>query len=172
MSGFVRTQDEGLSASSWGFIVFTLFAAFMLNLIPWGRVYGVPDFLAVTLLFWSIHQHHRVGIGIAFCLGLLMDVNNATFLGETALAYTLMTYFAITLHRRILWFSWSRQVWYILMLLCIPNITGMVVQLFTGGETAGWLWILDCVVGAAVWPLAYWLLSWPQRRETGADDQI
>lgn len=172
MNGYARTQENNRSPFGWGFITFTLFAAFMLNLIPWGQVYGVPDFLAITLLFWSIHQHRRVGIGIAFCLGLLMDVNNATFLGETALAYTLMIYFAITLHRRILWFSWSRQVWYILLLLCIPYITGMVIQLFAGSEMTGWFWILDCVIGAAIWPLAYWLLSWPQRLEAKADDQI
>lgn len=172
MNGFAQTQEDILSPSGWGFIIFTLFAAFMLNLIPWGQVYGVPDFLAVTLLFWSIHQHRRVGIGTAFCLGLLMDVNNATFLGETALAYTLMTYFAITLHRRILWFSWRRQVWYIFLLLCIPSVAGVVIQLFTGGESTGWFWILDCIIGALIWPLAYWLLSWPQRRAAKMGNQI
>ncbi|MBR5999830.1 MAG: rod shape-determining protein MreD, partial [Oxalobacter sp.] len=91
----------------------------MLNLIPWGQFYGVPDFLAITLLYWSVYQRQRVGIAIAFVFGLLMDVNNATILGETALAYTLMTYFAITLHRRILWFSWSRHLGYIFLLLSI-----------------------------------------------------
>lgn len=172
MNGYARKQENNRSPFGWGFIAFTLFVAFMLNLIPWGQVYGVPDFLAITLLFWSIHQYRRVGIGIAFCLGLLMDVNNATFLGETALAYTLMIYFAITLHRRILWFSWGRQVWYILLLLCIPYISSMVIQLFAGREMTGWFWILDCVIGAAFWPLVYWLLSWPQRLEAKADDQI
>ncbi len=171
MNGLIQTQEE-ISPSRWGFVIFTLFVAFMLNLIPWGQVYGIPDFLAITILFWSIRQHRQFGIGITFCLGLLMDVNNATFLGETALAYTLMAYFAITLHRRILWFSWSRQVWYILLLLCIPYVIGIVIQFFAGGETAGWFWILDCIVGACVWPLAYWLLSWPQRHAKEADDQI
>ena len=90
---FSKAQEEIFSPAGWGFIVSSLFVAFMLNIMPWGQLYGVPDFLAITLLFWSIHQHRRVGIGIAFCFGLLMDVNNATFLGETALAYTLMTYF-------------------------------------------------------------------------------
>ena len=172
MNGFGKAQEEIFSPTGWGFIVFSLFVAFMLNIMPWGQLYGVPDFLAITLLFWSIHQHRRVGIGIAFCFGLLMDVNNATFLGETALAYTLMTYFAITLHRRILWFSWGRQVWYILMLLSIPHIVGMVIHFFAGREAVGWLWMLDCAVGALIWPLAYWLLAWPQRRAEKAGNQI
>lgn len=172
MSGFSKAQEEILSPTGWGFIIFSLFIAFMLNLIPWGKASGIPDFLAITLLFWNIHQHRRVGIGFAFCLGLLMDVNNATLLGETALAYTLMTYFAITLHKRILWFSWSWQVWYILLLLFISHGVGTAIQFLAGSETAGWFWMLDCVIGACIWPLAYWLLAWPQRRAEKADNQI
>ena len=133
MSSLSPTHEDNLSVS-WWFIGATLFAAFMLNLIPWGQFYGVPDFLAITLLYWSVYQRQRVGIAIAFVFGLLMDVNNATILGETAFAYTLMTYFAITLHRRILWFSWSRHLGYIFLLLSIEYIVVMVVQLLCGSE--------------------------------------
>jgi len=38
------------------FIAFTLVAAFLLNLPPWGRIDWVPDFLALVLVFWNIHQ--------------------------------------------------------------------------------------------------------------------
>jgi hypothetical protein len=82
------------------FISFSLAAAFLLNLMPWGRLLGVPDFVALVLLFWNVHQPRKVGMGIAFSLGLLMDVHNASLLGEHALAYTLLSYGAITIHRR------------------------------------------------------------------------
>src|SRR5260364_373261 len=65
---------------------------------------GAPDFVALVLLFWDIHQPRKVGIGIAFALGLLMDVHDASLLGEHALAYTLLSYGAIMIHRRVLWF--------------------------------------------------------------------
>jgi rod shape-determining protein MreD len=171
VSSLSPTHEDSLSVS-WWFIGATLFAAFMLNLIPWGQFYGVPDFLAITLLYWSIYQRQRVGIAIAFVFGLLMDVNNATILGETALAYTLMTYFAITLHRRILWFSWSRHLGYIFLLLSIEYIVVMVVRLLCGSEWAGWYWIIDCAVGTLIWPIAQWLLSWPSRRADGKENQL
>ena len=47
------------------FITFSLLAAFVLDLLPWGRAPGVPDFLALTLVFWNIRQPRLVGIGIA-----------------------------------------------------------------------------------------------------------
>lgn len=71
------------------FIWLSLFLALSLNMLPWGRVAGVPDFLAVALVFWNVHQPRRVGVGAAFVLGLLMDVHQGALLGQHALAYTL-----------------------------------------------------------------------------------
>jgi len=48
------------------FIAFSLVAAFFVNLFPWGTWSWVPDFVALTLVFWSIYQPRKVGIGIAF----------------------------------------------------------------------------------------------------------
>jgi rod shape-determining protein MreD len=75
-----------------GFIAASLLIAFILNLLPWGRLFAVPDFVALTLVFWNIHQPRRVGMGAAFLMGILMDVHTATRLGECALAYTILSY--------------------------------------------------------------------------------
>src|SRR6202795_2123208 len=99
------------------FIAFSLGVAFLLNLIPWGRTIGVPDFVAVTLLFWNIHQPRKVGMGIAFLLGMLMDVHDASLFGEHALAYTLLSYGAIMIHRRVLWMSLPVQTFVVAPLL-------------------------------------------------------
>ena len=53
-----------------------------------GRTPWMPDLLALVLVFWSVHQPLRVGIGAAFVFGLLMDVHQAALLGQHALAYT------------------------------------------------------------------------------------
>jgi len=100
-----------------GFIWFTLFIALAANLLPWGRTPFVPDFLALALVFWNVQQPRRVGIGAAFVFGLLMDVHDAALFGEHALAYTLLSYGAISLHRRILWFPFGGQAVHIVPLL-------------------------------------------------------
>ena len=78
-------------------IAATILGAFVLNILPWGRMYGVPDFLAIVLVFWNIHQPRKVGIGIAFLVGLLMDVHASALLGERALAYSLLSYGAMSM---------------------------------------------------------------------------
>jgi len=150
------------------FILLSLAGAFLLNLQPLGWA-GVPDFVALVLVFWSIHQPRKVGIGVAFLMGLLMDVHDAALLGQNALAYTLLSYFAITIHRRVLWFPPLSQIWYILPLLLMTQLVQMVVQLLVSGKLSGWIFFLESLVSAALWPLVTWLLLAPQRRAVDRD---
>jgi len=75
------------------FIWFSLFVALFLHmLIGLGNYFWTPDLLAMTLVFWSVHQPRRVGMGTAFVFGLMMDVHESTLLGQNALAYTLLCF--------------------------------------------------------------------------------
>ncbi len=152
------------------FITLTVLAAFLLNLLPWGGLPGVPDFLALVLIFWSIHQPRKVGIGIAFFMGLLMDVHNASLLGQHALAYTLLSYFAIMIHRRVLWFSLLTQALHVLPLLVVMQTVELVVQSMVSGKLPGWDYFLPSLVTALIWPLVSHLLLAPQRRAVNRDD--
>ena len=152
------------------FIFGTLAITLLLNLQPWGKTIGVPDFVALALIFWGIHQPRRVGIGIAFGMGLLMDVNNATFLGETALAYTLLSYLAITIHRRVLWFSMTIQAWHVLFLLLLTQLVQMAIQYIVNHRLPDWSFFLGSFVAAGLWPVVTWLFLAPQRRAINKDE--
>ena len=153
------------------FIWATLGSAFLLNLLPWGHAIWVPDFFALTLVFWNVHQPRKVGMGIAFVFGLLMDVHNGAWFGEHALAYTLLSYGAISLHRRIQWFPAGSQSIYVMGLLLIAQLASAAVRLWVGGATAyWWLGLLSSALGAAMWPFLTALLLSPQRRPAKRDD--
>jgi rod shape-determining protein MreD len=152
------------------FIAITLVSAFLLNLLPWGDLYGVPDFVALTLIFWSVHQPRKVGIGLAFLMGLLMDVHNASLLGENALAYTLLSYFAIMIHRRMLWFRPVTQALHVLPLLLLMQVVQMLIQALVSGKFPGWYYFASSLVSAALWPLVTWMLLAPQRRAVDRDE--
>lgn len=152
------------------FIVASLAAGFLLNLLPWGQLIGVPDFVAMILVFWSMHQPRKVGIGVAFFMGLLMDVHDAALLGENALSYTLLSYFAIMIHRRVLWFSTGTQAMHVLPLLLMAQVVSLMVRLLVGGKFPGWLYFIESFVAAVLWPLLTWLLLAPQRRAVDRDD--
>jgi rod shape-determining protein MreD len=152
------------------FIASSIALAFLLNLLPWGHWVGVPDFVALVLVFWSIHQPRRVGIGIAFMMGLLMDVHDATLLGENALSYTLLSYFSIMIHRRVLWFKMGTQAAHVLPLLLFMQAVQLVIRMLVSGKFPGWTYFLESLVAAALWPVVSAILLAPQRRAVNRDD--
>ena len=151
------------------FIGFSLMVAFLLNMLPWGHFIGAPDFVALVLVFWGIHQPRKVGIGIAFFMGLLMDVHDATLLGENALAYTLLSYFAIMIHRRVLWFPVLTQAVHVFPLLLMAQAIQVLVRFSFTDKFPGLMVFIESAVGIVLWPLITWMLLAPQRRAVDRD---
>jgi rod shape-determining protein MreD len=165
-----RGSDQLLLPLNPVFMWFTLLFAFMLNLVPFGRVPAMPDFLAITLVFWCMHQPLRVGVGAAFVFGLMMDVHDGALLGQHALAYTLLCFSSIALHRRLLWFTVPSQALQLLPLFAGMHAVALVVRLLAGGMFPGWSMGLAPLFEALLWPVANWLLLAPQRRPPDRDE--
>jgi rod shape-determining protein MreD len=55
----------------WGSLVLAFFLNIFLNMALLGRAAWAPDLLAIVLIFWTVHQTNRVGIGAAFYLWLV-----------------------------------------------------------------------------------------------------
>ena len=159
-----------LLPASRAFIAFTILVAFVLNILPWGRTYGVPDFLAIVLVFWNIHQPRKVGIGIAFLVGLLMDVHASALFGERALAYSLLSYGAMSMHRRVPWFRLAGQMLHVLPLFLLAQLVVIAVRMAVGGPFPGLGYFLQSLSSTLLWPLAEVLLLAPQRSAVDRDD--
>jgi rod shape-determining protein MreD len=156
-------------ARAW-FIYLSLCAALGLNLIPFGRLPGIPDWLALTLAFWCIHQPLKVGMGAGFAFGVVMDVANGSVLGQHALAYVLLTFAAGGLSRRILWFPLAQQALHVLLLLLGTQLVMLLLRLAAGAEFPGVLHFLSSFVATLLWhPLNYVLLL-PQYRPIERDE--
>jgi rod shape-determining protein MreD len=149
----------------WG----SLLLAVALNMVPLGRHPAMPDLLALVLVFWNVHQPRRVGIGAAFVFGLLMDVHEGALLGQHALAYTLLSFLAITIHRRVLWFGLGEQVLHVLPLFFIAQTVSLLVRLAAGDGFPGWNLFAAPLFEALLWPVASVLLLAPQRRPPDPD---
>lgn len=152
------------------FIWFSLIFALMLNMLPVGRVAWMPDFLAVGLVFWSVHQPRRIGVVAAFLFGLAIDVHQTSLLGQHALAYTTLSYFAITIHRRLLWFTVPSQAVQVLPLFVAAHAIEMAIRLLAGGVYPGPTLLLAPVLEAVLWPVVSILLLMPQRRAPDPDE--
>ena len=153
----------------WGSLIAAMLVNMVENMGIWGRASWTPDVLAVVLVFWTVHQPQRISIGGAFFFGLLMDVHQGGLLGQHAMAYTVLSFFAITIHRRLLWFSVPSQAAQVFPLFAVAHSVELAVRMFNGGTFPGWWILLAPVIEAALWPVATVFLLAPQLRAPNPD---
>jgi rod shape-determining protein MreD len=132
-----------LPAKGW-FIILSLMVGLLLNLLPiQGDMLMLrPDFVALVLLFWGIYQPERVGISIAFVMGLLMDVGNSSMFGQHALAYSVLIFIALLLRRRLQIFGLLKQAPQIGLLLLIAQFILLLTELLKRSDFPGWHYFL------------------------------
>lgn len=166
----MRSGQQLLLPANPVFIWGTLVGALLLNMLPLGRVAWMPDVLALVLLFWSVHQPLRVGIGVAFMFGLFMDVHHASLLGQHGLSYTVLSFLASRIQRRLLWYKVPLQALQVLPLFMAAHAVQLVIRLLGGGMFPGWIVLVAPLAEALLWPLASVLLLLPQRRAPDRDE--
>ncbi len=151
MSDFPKDQEFLLPASN-AFIVLSLLAALLLNWLPW---YGVlqalhPDFVALVLLYWCTHKPFRVGIGMAWMMGVFADVADASLFGQHALAYTVLAYGGVVLHQRMQMFDLRQQTLQVFPVLLLAYVVYALVHWQLHGYVA-WAYFLGSATSALLW---------------------
>lgn len=119
--------------------------------------------MALVILYWCILEPRYVGVGVAWVLGLVMDVADATVLGQHALAYSVLAYGAEYFRRRVLRFPLWQQAAQVAILLLVCAALVLLVRIVGGAALPRWTYVLPSLVGALLWPLLSVLIQWPQR---------
>ncbi|MDR4515868.1 MAG: rod shape-determining protein MreD [Nitrosomonas sp.] len=165
------SKDMLAPAKLW-YVLFSLAVALCLNFIPLQSIALTirPDFVALTILFWTINQPQRMGMSLAFCIGLMMDVHNAGILGHHALAYCVIVYFASIFRRRLKIFSLMQQIPQIGFVLLVMQGILVLVALISGSVLPEWQYFLASLTGTIFWPIISYFLSFPLRHKADSDD--
>ena len=154
----------------WASLLMAFAANMVGNMALWGRAAWAPDILSIVLVFWTVHQTMRVGIGAAFVFGLMLDVYQGGLLGQHAMAYTVLSFLAIMIHRRLLWFSLSSQALQVLPLFAVVHVVEIVLTLLLGGSWPSWVVVFAPLFEAMLWPVLSVVLLAPQRRAPDPDE--
>ncbi len=152
MSASLPRDQEFLLPASNLFIALSLLAALLFNWLPWQGVWLAlrPDCVALVLLYWCIHKPFRVGIGIAWMMGIFADVADASLFGQHALAYAVLAFGCIVLHRRMQMFDLRLQTLQIFPVLLLTYAVYAAVHWQLHGYVA-WEYFLGSVVSALLW---------------------
>jgi rod shape-determining protein MreD len=147
------------------FIVFTLIAALLINLLPWsGLLLAVkPDFVALAVLYWCIQQPRKLGFAAAWLMGLMMDIADGSLFGQQALAYSVLAFAGIVLHRRVQMFTLKDQILHVIPILLLNDLVVLAIRTLAGAAFPGFSYFVGSFMAGALWPLMCFLLKLPQQ---------
>jgi len=151
MSRFAKDQEFMLPASNL-FILLSLAAALVFNWLPLSGVWRTlrPDFVALVLLFWCIHKPYRVGIGIAWFIGVITDVGDASLFGQHALAYSVLAFGGVMLHRRTQMLDLRQQAMQVFPIILFSYAVYALVHWQLHGFIT-WTYFISSVMTALLW---------------------
>jgi rod shape-determining protein MreD len=152
------------------YIYATLGLGLIGNLATTGPLSFLPDWLAMVICFWSIREFRKVGMGTAFVLGVLMDVADASMMGQHALAYVLVAYLSSSLSRRIMWFPLQQQALHVLPILLLAQLVQFAVRMIGGGDFPGFGYFVGPLLATLLWVPGTYLMMLPQFRAADRDE--
>ena len=122
-----------------------------------------PPWTLLVLLYWCLALPVRVGVGVAWIVGLLQDVLLGTLLGAHAMAFALAAYLTIQGYQRIRNFPVWQQAIPVLLLLLLVQLVLLWIRELMGASGIDWRYWLPAVSGTLVWPFAFSLLRFIRR---------
>lgn len=143
-----------------GIIALSFLLAFLLAGTPlpgWpGRFW--PDWVAMVLIYWCMALPHRIGVGVGWLVGLLVDAGRGGLLGQHALAFATVAYLTLQTYRRIRVFSPWRQTFSILIFLLIKQVLVFWISGVIGYPPRDGWYLAPALGGMALWPLLFIVL--------------
>lgn len=147
-------------------VALSFVAALILAVLPlpeWAQAYR-PHWAALVLLYWCMALPDRVGVGVGWMVGLLLDVLQGALLGQYALTLAVLAFVMLGLYRRVRVFPLWQQSVFIGLLLLLHQVLTLWIRGVAGAAPNTldhWLPVLG---GMAFWPWIFVLLRDLRRR--------
>src|SRR5687768_3880715 len=115
-------------------VTISVLIALMISLLPmpsWA-IWLQPAWVLMVLIYWTMTSPYRVGVGVAWMTGIIMDLLTGSVLGEHALAFTLVIYFVSKMAIRLNMYPMLQQGLTIFILVFLYQFTLFCIQGFIG----------------------------------------
>lgn len=147
-------------------IVVSLVGALVLAVVPLPESVDLlrPPWPLLVIIYWVLALPERVGVGVAWCSGLLVDVLRSTLLGAHGFAFALVAWLTMKLHQRLRVFPLWQQAFTVLLLTLLVRVLLFWLDGITGQPEVGWQHWLPAPTAAVVWPLVFVFLREMRRR--------
>lgn len=142
--------------------------ALVLAIVPmpdWASPYR-PDWIALTLIYWSMTLPRSYSVGTAWIVGMVQDVAHGTLLGQHALALSFITYVTVKFHLQLRVFPMSQMTVTVFALLGVYQFILFWINGVAGIYTTPVTYWGPVVTGTILWPVIDTLFSGIRYRAT------
>lgn len=143
-----------------GPVAISILVAMLLTLAPmpeWALPFR-PDWIALTLIYWSMNLPRTYGVGVAWLIGIFLDVAQGTLLAQHALALSLVVYLTVKFHLQLRVFPVSQMAATVLTLLALYRFVLFWINGIAGVDASAVYYWGPVLTGAILWPLVAVLL--------------
>ncbi len=139
-------------------VIFITFAvALVLTVLPLPEIVTDyrPEWAALVLLYWIMALPQRIGVSVAWILGIALDVLKGALLGQHVLALAVVAFIMLHLHLRLRMYPFWQQSVVIGFILLIYQALLLWIYDMTSTVSITWSYWFPSLTGALLWP---WLL--------------
>lgn len=148
-------------------ITLTFLIALVLTIMPmpdWFK-YLRPEWMLMVMLYWSMALPEKMGIFIAFCCGLILDVGLSNYLGQRSIAFIICIFIMGKLYQSVRVLPEIQQIitmffFFMLYKLILLWMYGMTNQ----APDNIYYFFLSAVTSAILWPWLFILLREVRRK--------
>lgn len=117
-----------------------------------------PEWVTLVLIYWAMASPTKIGVTVAWCCGLLLDVSYGTLMGQHAVGMVLVIYVIHIQHQRLRVASLLQQAIVIFFLLLLKQLLSLWVDGMLGRAPDSWLYFMPTITSTLLWPWTYLIL--------------
>jgi len=140
-------------------VVLVLVVALSLEIapLPGAVTYWRAPWVALALIYWCMRQPGRYGVGVAWIVGLVLDVLKGSVLGEHALMLAITAYLTIKFCQRLRVFPIWQQTAAVGAIAAVYVLVGIWIDGITGDVEGGALRLVPILSAMLIWPPIHWV---------------
>lgn len=123
-----------------------------------------PDWVGLILIYWCMTLPQRIGVGIGWLVGLLLDAARGTLLGQHALALAIVAFLTLKTQARIRPLPLWQQSLGVLVFLIIDQALVAWVNGIVGYPPKDFWYLGPALGGMLLWPCVAVILQDLRRR--------
>lgn len=123
-----------------------------------------PEWVGLVLIYWCIATPQRVGVGMGWLVGLILDVLYGSLLGQHALAKAVIAYLAVRFHPQLRMFPPWQQAVSVMVLVAINHLLVLWAKELAEHTPVTWSHWTPSVVSMLIWPWLFVILRDIRRR--------